>query len=49
MQPGEALFIPAGWWHQVDALDPSISVTILDFTFTNDYGWYRPGTALRSG
>jgi hypothetical protein len=48
VQPGEALFIPAGWWHQVDALDPSISVTILDFAFTNDYGWYRPGTALRS-
>jgi hypothetical protein len=47
--PGEALFIPAGWWHQVDALDPSISVTILDFAFTNDYAWYRPGTALRKG
>jgi hypothetical protein len=47
--PGEALFIPAGWWHQVDALDPSISVTILDFAFRNDYGWYRPGTALRKG
>ena len=49
IEPGEALFIPAGWWHQVDALDISMTVTILDFRFNNDYGWYRPGTALRTG
>lgn len=25
--PGEMLFIPVGWWHQVHALDVSVSVT----------------------
>ncbi|MCY1031582.1 cupin-like domain-containing protein [Corallococcus sp. BB11-1] len=25
--PGELLFIPVGWWHQVHALDVSVSVT----------------------
>lgn len=46
LQPGEALFIPAGWWHQVDALDLGISVSILAFAWANDFGWYRPGSLL---
>lgn len=47
LAPGEALFIPAGWWHQVDALDPSISVSILQLAWPNDHGWYHPGSLLR--
>ena len=47
VEAGEALLIPAGWWHQVDALDVSITVTILELAWPNDYGWYRPGTLLR--
>jgi Cupin-like domain len=47
LAPGEALFIPAGWWHQVDALDPSISVSILELAWPNDHGWYHPGSLLR--
>ena len=43
---GDALFIPAGWWHQVDALTPSVTVTCLGFVFPNNYAWYRPGVAL---
>jgi hypothetical protein len=46
LQAGEALFIPAGWWHQVDALTPSISVSNLVWAWPNDYRWYKPGTAL---
>ena len=26
LRPGEALFIPKGWWHFVRSLDPSLSV-----------------------
>lgn len=26
LMPGDALFIPSGWWHQVRALSPSLSV-----------------------
>lgn len=40
---GEALFIPAGWWHEVRALDVSVSVSLLHFRRPNDYSWYRPG------
>jgi len=46
LEPGDALFLPAGWWHQVDALDLGISVSILAFAWANDYGWYRPGSVL---
>lgn len=43
LAPGDALFIPAGWWHRVTALDVSISFTILTFRRPNDFDWYRPG------
>lgn len=46
LHAGEALFIPAGWWHQVDALDASISVSNLQWAWPNDFGWYKPGTRL---
>jgi hypothetical protein len=46
LEAGEALFIPIGWWHEVDALELAVSVSIRAFAFPNDYGWYRPGTAL---
>lgn len=34
--PGDALFIPVGWWHQVRALDFSISITHTNFIWPND-------------
>lgn len=43
LAPGEALFIPAGWWHRVTALDVSISFSLLGFRRANDFDWYRPG------
>lgn len=37
LQPGELLFLPVGWWHQVRALDLSITVTFTNFVFDNDF------------
>ena len=37
LQPGEVLFLPATWWHQVKALDISISFSLMNFIFDNDY------------
>jgi hypothetical protein len=34
---GEALLIPAGWWHHVRALTTSISVSLTNFVFPNDF------------
>lgn len=44
LEPGEALFIPAGWWHHVRALDVSISLAMNHFAKENDFdAWYTPG------
>jgi len=41
--PGDALYIPAGWWHRVTSLDVSISFSLLGFRRPNNLDWYRPG------
>jgi hypothetical protein len=43
LSAGEALFLPAGYWHEVEALEPSIHVSMLGFRRPNSAGWYRPG------
>lgn len=40
---GETLFIPAGWWHRVQALEPSINFSLLNFRRPNDFSSYQPG------
>ncbi len=35
LAPGEALFLPVGWWHQVRALDFSVSMTYTNFVWPN--------------
>ena len=35
--PGDALFIPLGWWHQVTALDFSVTITHTNFRWPNDF------------
>ncbi len=35
MCPGEVLYVPFGWWHQVKALDFSVTVTFTNFRWPN--------------
>jgi len=37
LMPGEILFIPIGWWHQVTALDFCTSITYTNFKWKNDF------------
>jgi ribosomal protein L16 Arg81 hydroxylase len=41
---GEALFIPATWWHHVRGLEPSLSLSLLNFVFPNLFESRNPYT-----
>ncbi len=43
LDAGEALLIPAGYWHPVRALSVSISVAVNNLSQPNNFDWYRPG------
>jgi Family of unknown function (DUF6065)/Cupin-like domain len=36
LSPGEIIFIPLGWWHQVKSLDFSVTITYTNFLWPND-------------
>lgn len=42
LEAGEALFIPIGWWHTVESLDVSISVSFTHFTAKNNFSQNFP-------
>lgn len=35
--PGDALFLPVGWWHAVEATEPTIMLTFRNFGVTNAF------------
>lgn len=37
VHPGEALFMPVGWWHCVRALEPSITALYTSFLWPNNW------------
>jgi hypothetical protein len=37
LEPGEILFVPLGWWHQVRSLDFSVTITYTNFRYKNDF------------
>jgi len=39
LNPGDAIFIPVGWWHAVKSQDISISMSFTNFVFPNKYQW----------
>ncbi|MBO9713779.1 cupin-like domain-containing protein [Sphingomonas sp.] len=40
--PGDALFLPIGWWHHVEGLDQHIGMSFTEFAWDNDfYSSYR--------
>ena len=42
VQPGETMFLPLAWWHQVSALDVSLSFSYSNLALPNDYSYQNP-------
>lgn len=42
VEPGETIFIPLGWWHGVESLDPAISVSFTSFKYPNYWMFNNP-------
>ncbi|MBX3609532.1 MAG: cupin-like domain-containing protein [Hydrogenophaga sp.] len=42
VEPGETMFLPLGWWHQVSSLDVSLSFSYSNIAVPNEYRFDNP-------
>lgn len=42
VEPGETVFLPLGWWHQVTSLDVSLSFSFSNLAVPNDFSYDNP-------
>ena len=42
LEPGQALFVPVAWFHEVTALDPSITLSFVRFAWPHHFHWLGP-------
>ena len=42
VEPGETVFLPLGWWHQVTALEVSLSFSFSNLAVPNQYSFANP-------
>ena len=42
VEPGETVFLPLGWWHQVTSLDVSLSFSYSNLAVPNDFSYQNP-------
>jgi hypothetical protein len=42
VEPGETVYLPLGWWHQVTALDVSLSFSYSNIAVPNEFSYQNP-------
>ena len=42
LEPGDTVFLPLGWWHQVASLEVSLSFSFSNLAFPNSYSYENP-------
>ncbi|MGA0609026.1 cupin-like domain-containing protein [Caldimonas sp. KR1-144] len=42
LEPGETMFLPLGWWHQVSSLELSLSFSFSNLAFDNTFSYQNP-------